>query len=135
MAKGPRSFDEIIAVLNPAERARIETFSDPNAPVGEAEVSLAEDRDQPGEWRIEYFHEADGYVTIFAGPMAQQRASLLRRAQIRGSEDHAGGPQRWLTPPDSQSRAAIAIFGGMKSPKKKPIAAKIRNWRVAALRH
>jgi hypothetical protein len=77
MAKGPRSFDEIIAALNPAERARIErieTFSDPNAPVGEAEVSLAEDRDQPGEWRIEYFHEADGYVTIFAGPMAQQRA-------------------------------------------------------------
>jgi hypothetical protein len=77
MAKGPRSFDEIIAALNPAERARIErieTFSDPNAPNGEAEVSLAEDRNQPGEWRIEYFHEADGYVTIFAGPMAQQRA-------------------------------------------------------------
>jgi hypothetical protein len=102
MAKGPRSFDEIIAVLNPAERARIErieTFSDPNAPVGEAEVSLAEDRDQPGEWCIEYFHEADGYVTIFAGPMAQQRASLLRRAQIRGSEDHPGGrPQQWLSP-------------------------------------
>jgi hypothetical protein len=96
MAKGPRSFDEIIAVLNPAERARIErieTFSDPNAPVGEAEVSLAEDRDQPGEWRIEYFHEADGYVTIFAGPMAQQRASLLRRAQIRGCGEATGKTQ------------------------------------------
>jgi hypothetical protein len=77
MAKGPRSFDEIIAALNPAERARIdriETFSDPNAPNDEAEVSVAEDRDQPGEWRVEYFHKADGYVTIFAGPIAEQRA-------------------------------------------------------------
>jgi hypothetical protein len=77
MADRPRTFDEIIAALNPDERARIErieTFSDANAPNGEAEVSLAEDRDQPGEWRVEYFHEADGYVKIFAGPLAQQRA-------------------------------------------------------------
>jgi hypothetical protein len=38
-------------------------------------------------------------VTIFAGAASRTaRASLLRRAQIRGSEDHAGAPQRWLTP-------------------------------------
>jgi hypothetical protein len=70
MAARPRTFDEIIAALNPAERARIErieTFSDPNAPNGEGEISLAEDRDQPGEWRVEYFHEADGYVTFLRG--------------------------------------------------------------------
>jgi hypothetical protein len=50
------------------------TFFDPNAERDEAEVSLAEDRDQPSEWRVEYFHKADGYVTIFAGPMAEERA-------------------------------------------------------------
>jgi hypothetical protein len=25
-------------------------------------------------WRVEYFQKADGYVTIFASPMAEQRA-------------------------------------------------------------
>jgi hypothetical protein len=77
MAKRPRSFDEVIAALDPAERARverIETFLDPNVDSDEAEVSIGEDRDQPGEWRVEYFHRSDGYVTIFAGPMAEQRA-------------------------------------------------------------
>jgi hypothetical protein len=77
MAKRPRSFEEVVAALSPTERARIgriDTFFDPNAERDEAEVSLAEDRDQPSEWRVEYFHKADGYVTIFAGPMAEERA-------------------------------------------------------------
>jgi hypothetical protein len=77
MAKRPRSFEEVVAALSPTERARIgriDTFFDPNADRDEAEVSLAEDRDQPSEWRVEYFHKADGYVTIFAGPMAEERA-------------------------------------------------------------
>jgi len=63
MAKRPRSFDEVIAALDPAERARlgrIETFFDPNVDSDEAEVRIGEDRDQPGEWRVEYFHKADG---------------------------------------------------------------------------
>jgi hypothetical protein len=55
--------------------------------------------------------------------------------QIRGSEDHPGGrPQRWLTSPDSQFRAAIAIFGGMKSPKRKPTAARLKRWRISLMR-
>ena len=78
MAKRPKSsFDEVIAALDSAERARIdrlETFFDPNADKDDAEVSVGEDRDQPGEWRVEYFQKPDGYVTIFAGPMAEQRA-------------------------------------------------------------
>jgi hypothetical protein len=77
MAKRPRSsFDEVIAALDPAERTRIdriETFFDPSADKDDAEVSVGEDP-QPGEWRVEYFQKADGYVTIFAGPMAEQRA-------------------------------------------------------------
>ena len=59
MAKRPRSFEEVVAALSPTERARIgriDTFFDPNAERDEAEVSLAEDRDQPSEWRVEYFH-------------------------------------------------------------------------------
>jgi hypothetical protein len=60
MAKRPKSsFDEVIAALDPAERARIdsiETFFDPSADKDDAEVSVG------------------GYVTIFAGPMAEQRA-------------------------------------------------------------
>jgi hypothetical protein len=54
MAKRPRSFEEVVAALSPTERARIgriDTFFDPNADRDEAEVSLAEDRDQPSEWR------------------------------------------------------------------------------------
>jgi hypothetical protein len=77
MADRPRGFEEIIAALSPAERARIgriETFFDAAAEHDAAEVSLAEDRDQPGEWCVEYFQKADGYVTIFAGPIAEQRA-------------------------------------------------------------
>jgi hypothetical protein len=35
---------------------------------------------------------------------------------------------------DSQSRPAAAICSGMKSPKKKPTAAKLRSWRVSILR-
>jgi hypothetical protein len=77
MTKRPRSFDEVIASFDPVERARIqriETFFDPSVDCDEAEVSVGEDRDQPGEWCVEYFHKSDGYVTIFAGPMAEQRA-------------------------------------------------------------
>jgi hypothetical protein len=77
MTKRPRSFDEVIAAFDPAEQARIErieTFFDPSVDSDEAEVSVGEDRDHPDEWCVEYFHKADGYVTIFAGPMAEQRA-------------------------------------------------------------
>ena len=70
--------DVIVAAQDPAERPRMdngESFQDPaiNEPF-HSEVSVQEDRYENGEWRIKYF-DADGgcYVTIFAGPMAQQR--------------------------------------------------------------
>jgi hypothetical protein len=34
---------------------------------------------------------------------------------------------------DSQSSSGAAISSGMKAPKKKPTAAKLRNWRVAIM--
>jgi hypothetical protein len=36
--------------------------------------------------------------------------------------------------PDSQSAPTAAISSGMKSPRKKPTAAKLRSWRVSILR-
>ena len=79
MSDKPRSFKEVVAAQNPAERARMEngesfedvTVSDPF----HREVSVHEDRDGTGEWRVEYF-DADGgcYVTVFAGPKAERRA-------------------------------------------------------------
>ena len=41
----------------------------------ESDTLVFEDRDQAGEWRVEYFDEDGGcYVTIFAGPGAEKRA-------------------------------------------------------------
>jgi hypothetical protein len=47
-----------------------------NEPLG-VEVGIVEVRDIPGEWLVEAIdHGADGdiYRTIFAGPMAEERA-------------------------------------------------------------
>jgi hypothetical protein len=63
-----------------ARLERIETFT-----TKQVEVNLAEDRDEPGDWRVEYFNpkwragyfDTKGgarYVTIFTGPRAEQRA-------------------------------------------------------------
>ena len=42
---------------------------------------LFEDREHPGDWRVEYFDDDGGcYVTIFRGPMAPQRARAYRGA-------------------------------------------------------
>ena len=41
----------------------------------EPDTMVFEDRDQTGEWRVEYFDDDGGcYVTIFAGPEAERRA-------------------------------------------------------------
>jgi hypothetical protein len=54
--------------------------------MNQVKVNLAEDRDEPGDWRVEYFDPKDWraeyfdnkngarYVTIFTGPRAEQRA-------------------------------------------------------------
>jgi hypothetical protein len=67
------------AAPSPTEQARIgriETFN-----TDQVEVNLAEDRERTRR-RIEYF-DGNGacYVTIFAGPLAAQRARLFRSPQ------------------------------------------------------
>jgi hypothetical protein len=38
-------------------------------------MSVFEDHDEPGDWRVEYFDSDGGcYVAIFAGPEAEKRA-------------------------------------------------------------
>ena len=39
------------------------------------QVTVIEDSDGNGDWRVEYFDDGGGcYVTVFAGPKAEQRA-------------------------------------------------------------
>ena len=79
MPDKPRSFQELVAAQDPADRARLanaESFKDVMVrnPF-QQEVTVIEDRDGTGEWRVEYFDD-DGacYVTVFAGPKAERRA-------------------------------------------------------------
>ena len=71
---GPRSFEEVVATRKaPVQRG--ECFVDCSVNSFHGEVSVAEDRDCTGEWRVEYFDDDGGcYVTIFAGPAAERRA-------------------------------------------------------------
>jgi hypothetical protein len=41
----------------------------------ESDISVFEDGEEKGEWRVEYF-DVDGacYLTVFAGPGAEKRA-------------------------------------------------------------
>jgi hypothetical protein len=74
----PRTFEEVVAAHDPADKVRIERgefFIDPSVNPFHGEVSLNEDRDVKGDWRVEYFDDDGGcYVTIFAGPAAERRA-------------------------------------------------------------
>ena len=77
----PRTFEEIVAAQGSLETARGERFVDPTINSFHAEVSVNEDRDGTGEWRVEYFDNDGGcYVTIFAGPEAAQRARAYFQA-------------------------------------------------------
>jgi hypothetical protein len=86
--KRPRTFDEVVAAEDPAERAHMdngESFRDPA--ISESfHGEVSEDREGNGEWRVEYF-DADGgcYVTIFAGPAAENRARDYYTALKTGS--------------------------------------------------
>jgi hypothetical protein len=45
-----------------------------------------EDKKEKGEWRVEYFDDEGGcFVTIFAGPEAQQRATDYHDALKSGT--------------------------------------------------
>jgi hypothetical protein len=72
-----------------ARRERGDAFEDVTVSSSfHREVSVREDRDGTGKWRIEYF-DADGgcYVTVFAGPKAERRArdyfDALRFGRLR----------------------------------------------------
>ena len=92
----PGTFKEVVAAEDPAERARIEKgerFDD--LTVGNPfhrEVSVLEDRDGTGEWRVEYFDSDGGcYITVFAGPKAERRARdyfhALKFGRLRTGRD------------------------------------------------
>jgi hypothetical protein len=74
MADRPRTFEELLASENPAERERwerAETFTDARAEADDfhASVTVIEDQSRNGEWRVEHSDDRGGcYVTIFAGP-------------------------------------------------------------------
>jgi hypothetical protein len=69
---------------------REDSFVDPAAPGKEAEVIVAEDRNEPGEWRVEWCDEADVcYVTYFAGPIAEERARAYFSALKWCPKDHS----------------------------------------------
>jgi hypothetical protein len=79
MPNKPRSFKEVVAAQDPAERARLansESFEDVtmSSPFHQ-QVTVIEDSDSTRDWRVEYFDDDGGcYVTMFAGPKAEQRA-------------------------------------------------------------
>jgi len=92
MAHKPRTFAELVAALDPEERARLdrgERFDDPAvAHPGLCKVTVFEDRNVRGAWRVEYFDDDGGsYVTVFAGPEAEWRAreyfAALKGGQLR----------------------------------------------------
>jgi hypothetical protein len=79
MADKPRTFKEVAAAQEPAERARLanaESFKDVtvSSPFHQ-EVTVIEERDSTGEWHVEYFDDDGGcYITLFSGPKAEKRA-------------------------------------------------------------
>jgi hypothetical protein len=67
------TFEEIVAGDDPVAQASIEVIEAFTA--DQVEVHLIEDRGETLEWGAEYFDGAGGgYVTIFAGQRAEQRA-------------------------------------------------------------
>jgi hypothetical protein len=73
MADRARTFAELVAAEDPAERERCrraEWFTDARADTHDsfrASVTLIEDESRNGDWRVEYFgRDKTGYVTIFA---------------------------------------------------------------------
>jgi hypothetical protein len=78
MPDKPGNFKEVVAAQDPAEGAwteNSESFNDVlvRSPFHQ-EVSVHEDRDGTGEWRVEYFDDDGGcYVAVFGGPKAERR--------------------------------------------------------------
>jgi hypothetical protein len=52
---------------------------------GALDLSVREDKEAPGDWRVEYFdHDGSCFVTIFAGPHAEARARAYHEALRTG---------------------------------------------------
>jgi hypothetical protein len=88
----PRTFAELVAAMDPDERAQLERgvrYDDPAVTdAGLRNVTVFEDRHGSGGWRVEYFDEDGGcYVTVFAGRVAEGRAreyfAALKTGQLR----------------------------------------------------
>ena len=89
MANHPRTFQELVDAMDPAERKRLdrdESYRDPAVENDfHADVWLVDDRNASGVWRVEYQDDDGGcYVTIFAGPAASQRARDYYKALRAG---------------------------------------------------
>jgi hypothetical protein len=91
-----------------AEMARLEASE--NFADDQSDVTVFEDRCANGDWRVEWFDaDGGGYVTIFAGEAAEQRArGLFRCSQKRNTEGHPRWSDQPLTVP--LARALFALF-------------------------
>ena len=79
MADRPRTFEEVVAAEDPAERERLDPAKHYRDRAVEhdfpADVWFVADRHDRGVWRVEYQDDDGGcYVTIFSGAAAKQRA-------------------------------------------------------------
>jgi hypothetical protein len=95
-------------------------LEEPNLPTfSPRDLTLAEDVEAPGDWRVEYFDDdGAGYVTIFAGPSAEARArdyfEAMQAGQInnRIEDGMADGPftieMPMYNPSDAVSAQIIA---------------------------
>lgn len=53
------------------------------------EYEVIEDRKYPGSWRVEainYEKDGEGYIAIFIGPLARERAEEYAELKTRGYE-------------------------------------------------
>jgi hypothetical protein len=90
MPDKPRSFKETVAAQEPADRARLanaESFEDVtvSSPF-HRQVTVIEDGDATGDWRVEYFDDDGGcYVTVFAVPRRRSGLATILTIQIRAA--------------------------------------------------
>ena len=130
MPDKPRSFREVVAAQTPAERERLataEAFKDllVRNPF-QQDVTVIEDRDGTGEWRVEYFDD-DGAccVTVFSGPQAERRArDYLRPSSLDGCEPSERSSARRLLPrPTCSSRLASSCHACPPRPQEPTMSA------------